>query len=47
MIFSDRTMRELARTAPSSEEALLQVRGIGPAKAEAYGERILAAIGEG
>jgi ATP-dependent DNA helicase RecQ len=46
MIFSDRTMRELARTAPSSEEALLQVRGIGPAKAEAYGERILAVIAE-
>jgi ATP-dependent DNA helicase RecQ len=41
IIFPDRTLVALAAAQPRSREALLQVRGIGPAKLEAYGERLL------
>jgi ATP-dependent DNA helicase RecQ len=44
VVASDRTLRELARLRPKSASALLGVHGIGPAKAERYGTRWLAAL---
>jgi len=43
-IFPDRTLVEMAVQRPSSLNALGGVRGVGPAKLERYGERILAVI---
>jgi ATP-dependent DNA helicase RecQ len=40
-IFSNATLVEIARTLPADEPALLAVKGIGPAKLEAFGEDIL------
>ncbi len=45
IIFPDRTLVALAAAQPRSRDALLQVRGIGPAKLEAYGERLLQLLG--
>ena len=45
MVFHDATLREIATRRPDSTEALLNVPGIGAAKADRYGERILAAVG--
>ena len=39
-VFSDAVLRELARRRPSTDEALLAVPGIGPAKLAAYGEAL-------
>jgi superfamily II DNA helicase RecQ len=47
IIFPDRTLVALAAAQPRSEEALLQVRGVGPAKLEAYGERLLQLLAAG
>ncbi len=47
VIFPDRTLVALAAAQPRSQEALLQVRGVGPAKLEAYGERLLHLLGSG
>jgi ATP-dependent DNA helicase RecQ len=44
MVFSDKTLRELARARPTSREAMLAVKGVGPRKVEAFGELFLAAI---
>ncbi len=44
MVFSDKTLREIARAAPTSESALLDIKGVGPAKADAFGSRVLAAV---
>lgn len=41
VILHDRTLAELARDQPSTEKELLGVKGIGPAKAEKYGQEIL------
>ncbi|MBI4742939.1 MAG: HRDC domain-containing protein, partial [Betaproteobacteria bacterium] len=41
VILHDRTLRELAAHRPNSPEALLEVPGIGLAKAERYGEALL------
>jgi ATP-dependent DNA helicase RecQ len=41
VILHDRTLRELAERRPNSPEALLDVPGIGLAKAERYGEALL------
>jgi ATP-dependent DNA helicase RecQ len=41
MIFGDATLRALARRRPATPEALLQVKGIGPVKAGAYGAAVL------
>jgi ATP-dependent DNA helicase RecQ len=41
IVFPDRTLVALAAAQPRTREALLQVRGVGPAKLEAYGERLL------
>lgn len=44
VVFSDRTLTELASRRPKSEVQLLDVPGIGPAKVERYGRQILNAI---
>jgi ATP-dependent DNA helicase RecQ len=44
-VLHDSTLVELARLAPRSAAELLGVRGIGPAKAERYGEEVIAVIG--
>ena len=43
-IFPDRTLVEMAVQRPVSLDALSGVRGVGPAKLERYGEKILAVI---
>ncbi|WP_197440415.1 DNA helicase RecQ [Polystyrenella longa] len=44
MVFSDETLRGLARLRPSSMDNLLQVKGVGQKKSEDYGQRFLDAI---
>jgi ATP-dependent DNA helicase RecQ len=44
VVFADRTLREMARSRPTSAGALADVYGVGPAKMEKYGEDFLAAI---
>ncbi|MCA9038724.1 MAG: DNA helicase RecQ [Planctomycetaceae bacterium] len=44
MVFSDETLRGLARHRPSTSEHLLEVKGIGQKKSEDYGERFLTEI---
>ena len=44
IVFSDRTLAELAARRPRSLAALRDVRGVGPMKLERYGARFLAAI---
>src|SRR5690606_24505000 len=43
-IFSDATLRELARIRPSNLEKLLLVYGIGRKKADDFGQRILSKL---
>ena len=45
IVLHDATLRELAQRRPCDLNGLLQVAGIGAAKAERYGERLLAIIG--
>jgi ATP-dependent DNA helicase RecQ len=47
VVFDDRTLRALAAARPASEGALLDVRGIGPAKAERYGPALLRLVAAG
>jgi ATP-dependent DNA helicase RecQ len=44
VIFSDRTLRELARLRPSTRYELRGIYGIGDAKLEAFGDAVLARI---
>ena len=44
VILHDKTPHELAMQRPHNQTELLQVPGIGMAKAERYGEALLAAI---
>jgi ATP-dependent DNA helicase RecQ len=44
MVFSDKTLRAMARQRPATKSAMLQVSGVGPAKLENFGERFLNAI---
>ena len=44
IVFSDRTLAELAVSRPRSLNALQNVRGVGPMKLEKYGRRFLDAI---
>lgn len=44
MIFSDKTLREIARLAPTSEAQLLRIKGVGAAKCDAYGHRLLSEL---
>jgi ATP-dependent DNA helicase RecQ len=41
VVFPDRTLWELVAAKPQTREALLAVNGIGPVKADKYGERFL------
>jgi ATP-dependent DNA helicase RecQ len=47
VVFHDATLREIASRRPSTTDQLLAVPGIGTAKAERYGQRILAAVAAG
>ncbi|GAC1477418.1 MAG: hypothetical protein NVS1B4_20070 [Gemmatimonadaceae bacterium] len=44
VVFPDRTLAEMAVRRPGSLGALADIRGVGPAKLERYGERFLATI---
>jgi ATP-dependent DNA helicase RecQ len=46
VVFHDRTLAELAAARPASRGALAQVKGVGPAKLEAYGDALLALLTE-
>ena len=41
MVFSDRTLKELVAAQPDSREALMRVRGVGPAKIDTFGPDVL------
>jgi ATP-dependent DNA helicase RecQ len=44
VVFPDRTLAEIAVRRPRSLGALSEVRGVGPAKLDRYGERFLEAV---
>jgi ATP-dependent DNA helicase RecQ len=44
LVFADKTLQELARVLPETPADLLNIRGIGPAKAQRFGEEALAVI---
>ena len=44
VVFHDRTLRAIAREAPTTAAALASISGVGPAKLEKYGARFLAAL---
>ena len=46
VIFSDATLRDLARTRPSTPEGLSKVQGVGTVKREEYGPNLLALISQ-
>jgi len=46
VVASDRTLRDIALLRPSGLESLKLAHGIGPAKAERYGARILAVVAQ-
>lgn len=45
-VFDDKTLRAIATHRPASTEALLDVPGIGPTKADRYGDAVLGIIAE-
>ena len=45
VVFSNRTLEEIARVRPETLGELAAVSGVGPAKLESYGERVLAELG--
>ncbi len=44
VVCTDRTLREIARRAPASEDELLACKGMGPARVESFGAAILAGV---
>ncbi|HEV8432553.1 MAG TPA: HRDC domain-containing protein, partial [Thermoanaerobaculia bacterium] len=44
IIFSDRTLREIARAKPATLTQLREVYGVGDAKLEAFGSAVLAVL---
>ena len=46
VVFNDRTLEAIAMLRPTSETALLEVPGIGPAKLDAYGDQLLDLLAE-
>ena len=44
VVYTDRTLRELAAGMPQTQVDLLEVPGIGPAKARQYGAETLAVV---
>jgi ATP-dependent DNA helicase RecQ len=45
VVLHDATLRAIARARPVDRSGLLEIAGIGAAKAERYGERLLALVG--
>lgn len=45
VVFSDRTLRDLARVNPQSEFDLEQINGMGPVKIERFGKEVMKVIG--
>jgi DNA helicase-2/ATP-dependent DNA helicase PcrA len=46
VVFNDKTLHAIASDRPTSKSSLLAVSGIGPAKAEQYGEDVLRLVAE-
>jgi len=46
VVFHDRTLQALAATKPATLEALLEIPGLGPAKLERYGGKLLEVLEE-
>jgi ATP-dependent DNA helicase RecQ len=46
IIFSDATLREMARASPQSENEFAQIGGVGQQKLKEFAESFLAEIGE-
>jgi ATP-dependent DNA helicase RecQ len=46
VVASDRALRDVARLGPTDFETLQLANGIGPSKAERYGEGLLAVVRE-
>lgn len=44
LIYSDKALKDLARLKPTTEEELMEVRGIGPAKARQFGAETIAVL---
>jgi ATP-dependent DNA helicase RecQ len=44
LVFSDASLRDMARLKPRTREALLEVKGVGAWKSETFGDRFLALI---
>ena len=44
MVFSDKTLRAMARQRPTTKDKMLQVHGVGFAKLESFGDRFMKAI---
>ena len=47
VVFPDATLAEVARQRPRTEDDLLEVKGIGPRKLEAYGADLLRLVAAG
>ena len=46
VVFNDKTLRAIASARPASEDQMLAVSGVGPAKWETYGADVLALVAE-
>ncbi|RSX58120.1 RecQ family ATP-dependent DNA helicase [Bifidobacterium samirii] len=46
IVFSDRTLRDMARVRPTDDESFLSVNGVGDSKLRLYGERFMQAIAD-
>ncbi|WP_033492531.1 RecQ family ATP-dependent DNA helicase [Bifidobacterium biavatii] len=46
IVFSDKTLRDMARVKPTDDEEFLSVNGVGESKLRQYGERFMQAIAE-
>ncbi len=44
VVFSDKTLREMARARPATKQQMLAVKGMGPTKWEAFGQQFLNAL---
>jgi ATP-dependent DNA helicase RecQ len=44
LVFSDASLRDMARLRPTTDDAFREVKGVGEWKAQTFGERFLAAI---